>query len=285
MDQGDLVFPHESYEVIQVLRQALYGEVVLVREPTGRVVVQKRLEILQIQQQNLAENPFNEVAVYDAVQNNHGHPNILRKINHYYTPDGQFFVITTEFAEGGEYFELVRAGLPWLTARIHFVRICEGLRHLHASGWSNLDLSAENILLQEGRPVLMDFGMALPSHAHGTGYRGKVFYAAPELYVNAPWNPILADMWSLGVLLFIMLSQCPPFDRCNATCRRFQYVRNRQQPAPGPLNGVQKMIFRFNITDRFQGGSLDLVQRLLHVDPLQRISLDGVLAHPFCAGA
>jgi len=281
--QGDNVFPHEDYEVVRRLQDHPIRKVVLAREPTGRRVVQKRIDIVQLQQHNVAEDPFTEVLVYDAVQSNNGHPNILRKLNHYHTPDGRFFVITTEYAEGGDYLEKVLDGLSLERAREDFIQICKGLHHLHASGWSNLDLSPENILLKGDIPVLMDFGAAIPINEPANGYRGKEFYAAPELYANVPCNPILADMWSLGVLLFIMLCRSPPFDRANGACQRFRYVRNLQQPVPGPQNGVERLITQFNFRDKFQGGSLDLVQRLLHIDPAQRISLEDVLAHQFCA--
>jgi serine/threonine protein kinase len=162
------------------------------------------------------------------------------------TTDNILFVITLEYADGGEYFDALQNEVyPYQTLRMHFKRITQAMLFLHHSQWTNLDLSAENILVKARSPLLMDFGMALMTNESANGFRGKEFYAAPELWTNSPCDPVLADLWSLGILLFIMLTRCPPFERANRTCNRFRYVAAR------PENGLQRMITKFNLTQQF----------------------------------
>ena len=72
-------------------------------------------------------------------------------------------------------------------------------------GICHLDISLENALLSEGRAVITDFGLAQAGR-NFQGRRGKAVYMAPEVYAGRVYDGQRADVWSLGVVLFMMLS-------------------------------------------------------------------------------
>ena len=108
-----------------------------------------------------------------------------------------------------------------------FKRICRGVRDLHRSGVAHLDIKPENILIDEkGKPFLCDFGSSFVFKKQINGKiisrkarstvkealkaRGTKIYAAPEVYQSAEYNPFSADVYSLGVLLFVLVSALFP---------------------------------------------------------------------------
>jgi serine/threonine protein kinase len=213
----------------------------LVREPPvqnfpqGRFAVQKRI-ILNSIDIGGNESPWNEIECYRATQHA-PHPHILRMQNYYCSPYQlpTDLVITLDYANSNDLFSWIfetEIPPPPQVFRSWFIQICHGLRHLHSCGWTNLDLSPENILIHNDappgeppllRPVLMDFGAALPIGTSHFSFRGKHRFAAPELYCNPPFNAARCDMWSLGILLYMLLARNVPFERATPfACEDFK---------------------------------------------------------------
>jgi serine/threonine protein kinase len=103
------------------------------------------------------------------------------------------------------------------------------------------------------------------------GTCGKWIYMSPEILRNKePFDGYTVDMWAAGVILFLMLTGFPPWERADMTDERFKYM------AGGYL--VQMMTeWEVGISD----DALDLLQRMLFYDPKDRLSLDQVRAHPW----
>jgi serine/threonine protein kinase len=147
------------------------------------------------------------------------HPHIikyLRSITHFPLipthPDDSY--ICLEFAEYGDLYEIVsrRGPMSERLARTLFKQLLEGLSYLHSKNISHLDLKLENILLDHDFQVkIIDFDLAQPLHGDKLLGKGTAGYRAPEVKDGScnVFGP--ADIYSLGIILFIMVSGMPPY--------------------------------------------------------------------------
>ena len=103
------------------------------------------------------------------------------------------------------------------------------------------------------------------------GTCGKWIYMSPEIYRNEePFDGFAVDMWATGVILFLMLTGFPPWERACQTDERFHYMT---------AGYLVQMLTEWEIGLSSDG--MDLLQRMLFLDPKDRLSLDQVRAHPW----
>ena len=97
---------------------------------------------------------------------------------------------------------------------------------MHKNGYAHRDLSPENVLIDsQGNCKICDFGLVAASEVPTTGTVGKLFYMAPEVYAadRRSYVPKMADMWSLGALLFVMSTGIPLVDKPSVEDSKFQF--------------------------------------------------------------
>lgn len=105
------------------------------------------------------------------------------------------------------------------------------------------------------------------------GTCGKWIYMSPEIYQNKdPFDGYAVDMWAAGVILFLMLTGFPPWERACQTDERFHYMT---------AGYLVQMLTEWEIG--LSSDAMDLLQRMLFIDPKDRLSLDQVRAHPWMA--
>ncbi|GAB9462549.1 hypothetical protein Gpo141_00000038 [Globisporangium polare] len=197
-----------------------------------------------------------------------------------------------ELCAGGDLLDVVRksprARLDERTCRSFLRDVAQGLQFLHRAGFAHRDISLENVLVTaKGECRLSDFGLACDLASPGQSKKsacervGKLWYMAPEVYAcdgesespeDACYDPVAADIWSLGILLVIMLSGAPLLSAASTFDRRFQFLLQ---------NGPQALFTRGIIAAQVSSEAQDLICKMLQVTPEKRISLDQVLAHPF----
>jgi BR serine/threonine kinase len=135
------------------------------------------------------------------------HPHILRLLDVCETDDAVYLVL--EFMENGELFDLIaeQGALPFEVALKYFRQIVFGLEFLHALNICHCDLKPENLLLDERDNVkISDFGFAeWAQNGIITSQCGSVSYGAPELAGDQPRDGFASDIWSLGVVLYMLL--------------------------------------------------------------------------------
>jgi serine/threonine protein kinase len=103
------------------------------------------------------------------------------------------------------------------------------------------------------------------------GTCGKWIYMSPEIYLNRePFDGFAVDMWAAGVILFLMLTGFPPWERACATDERFKYMT---------AGYLVQMLTEWDLG--LSSDAMDLLQRMLFLDPKDRLSLDQVRAHPW----
>jgi BR serine/threonine kinase len=174
--------------------------------------------------------------------------------------------IVSEYAKNRELFDLLvaRRRIPEDEAMDLFRQIVYALDYLHRHGICHRDLKPENILLDSHMKVrVSDFGFArwMPADTASTSC-GTPHYTAPETFRGCAYDGRLADVWSVGVILFTMLAGRRPFD--DPSLRRLLGLIRKGKFEMAPFD------------DNIQ----DLLYKILVVDPTMRISIDGIKRHP-----
>ena len=213
------------YEMVRTLRDCQFGKVkhavaltshegMMVR--TSQQVAIKCMEKTLISSGAVGEDAVAELTAMQKLCSPGGHPNVLDLLE--VIEDDTRVWVVLPFCEGGDMFSVVaeqNGPLPCSQTRVLFRQVIEGLRFIHTNGIFHRDLSLENILMQHNVPKIMDFGLcvAVPVDGAGNcvsllppmGRAGKFFYMAPEIFESsAPFRPFAADIWSCGIILFIL---------------------------------------------------------------------------------
>jgi len=142
------------------------------------------------------------------------HPNIVSMVD-YKTEQETFSIecskisfIVMEYAKYGDFFDaLVTYRIPFneVLIRTYFHQLIEGLDVLHSNGAAHLDLKLENLLLDENYNLkLADFDLSYMPEDKVVTTRGTMHFRAPELLDRSCSNPQAADIYSLGIILFLL---------------------------------------------------------------------------------
>lgn len=160
-------------------------------------------------------------------------------------------------------------------ARRWVLQLARGLRYLHVSGIAHRDLCPENILVSRtGNMKICNFGASTTRAAELSRDRvaGNLHYTAPEAVSGAWYDPVRADVWSLGAVFFVLLTGSPLLRLPFPECRGFELVKTVG------CRGVLKL---WNMDNLFSAATMDLLAKMLVVDPAKRLkSMKEVLEHP-----
>lgn len=203
---------NNRYKILSLLGRGGMGEVYLANDEQtkGRVAVKILARQLTSHPEAL-ERFRREAKTLRQVE----HPNIVKFIDAF--EHDEQFVIVMEYVGGGSLFDLLKEGaLPIERARQVALDLCDALIRAHRLNIIHRDIKPENVLLDEnGTPKLADFGVARLNEGtrmtrSGTQV-GTPHYMPPEAWEGKELDA-QADIWSLGVMLFEMLSGQFPFD-------------------------------------------------------------------------
>lgn len=149
-----------------------------------------------------------EIETLKAVDNEH----IVKLFEVIETPETIFFIM--ELADRGDLLDFIneRKYLSERLARGFFTDLVKGIDHCHSRGVVHRDLKCENLLLDSHmRLKISDFGFARKYTSNLKTFCGSFAYAAPEVILGNPYNGPLADIWSMGVILYAMVTGRLPF--------------------------------------------------------------------------
>lgn len=128
--------------------------------------------------------------------------------------------IVLELAGGGELFDFIALGGRFSEpiARLYSMQLCTALNFMHSSGVCHRDLKPENLMLDQNYNLkVADFGFAAPiAGRDGKGklktQLGTASYMAPEIHMGKPYEGASVDVLASGIIIFVMLTQRPPFN-------------------------------------------------------------------------
>lgn len=194
--------------------------------------------------------------------------------------------IAMEFAEGGDLFDKIEAdvGVAVNIAHIYFSQLISGVSFMHSKGVAHRDLKPENILLSEhGILKIADFGMATMFEYKGARKQSSTMcgsppYIAPEVLscrdsskstVAMKYSADLVDIWSCGVILFVLLVGNTPWDEPTSGSWEYQeYVRTSGHSTD-------------HLWSRVPSDALSLLRGMMNVEPQKRFSFAQIRQHPW----
>lgn len=196
------------------------------------------------------------------------HSNIL-KLKECYEEENMYYIVT-ELADGGDLFNKIVEKKCYTESEARDVirTIVEAISYCHEHNIVHRDLKPENILLSSSGDIkIADFGFAksMDLKTRLNTDCGTPWYVAPEILENKAYGTEV-DMWSLGVIIYIILGGFPPFHD-NNQAKLFRKIRSGHYAFTAPY------------FDDISDNAKDLIQHLLVVDPRGRFDAKQVLKH------
>ena len=181
-------------------------------------------------------------------------------------------IFEVDYCDGGDLFtRMTSTGrMDEREASFVFFQLVDGMQYLHSKNIIHRDIKPENILLKENKPYptikIADFGMAKISQ-FGTTACGTTQYAAPEVILSSLSKPKYTkacDVWSIGIILYILLSGTHPFSMDNENLL-FKQMKE----------GV--ISFKDELWSIVSNEPKHLIEQMIQVKPEERMSLEKVL--------
>ena len=257
------------YEFIKELGKGSYGQVFRCQnKETGNVYACKKMSKKKIKNKKQFQTELNLLRTTD-------HPNIIKLYDIY--EDNKYIYLIMEECNGGEFFDSLAKRAKEKNmytekecAKI-FKQILEAVNYLHAHGVCHRDLKPENILFSnvadDSCLKLIDFGLSkvLDGESNMKKTVGTTFYMAPEV-IQGNYNE-KCDIWSCGIILYIMLCGKPPF-----------YSQDEDELK----KKICSMHYNFDYPEfkKVSQDAINLIKKIL-VSPDKRLSAGEILADPW----
>ncbi|XP_047946408.1 CBL-interacting serine/threonine-protein kinase 23-like [Salvia hispanica] len=251
------------YELGRTLGEGSFAKVKFAKNmETSESVAIKILDKEKVLKHKMIDQIKREIATMKLIR----HPNVIRMYEVMASKTKIFIVM--EFITGGELFDKIasRGRLKEDEARKYFQQLVNAVDYCHSRGVYHRDLKPENLLLDaNGALKVSDIGLsALPQQVRQDGLLhttcGTPNYVAPEVIDNKGYDGAKADLWSCGVILFVLMDGYLPFDDSN-------------------LMSLYKKIVKADFTcpSWFSSSAKKLIKRILDPKPSTRITINELL--------
>ncbi|XP_068609911.1 MAP/microtubule affinity-regulating kinase 3-like [Brachionichthys hirsutus] len=253
--------PHiGNYRLMKTIGKGNFAKVKLARHVlTGREVAIKIIDKTQLNPTSL-QKLFREVRIMKILN----HPNIVKLFEVIETEKTLYLVM--EYASGGEVFDyLVAHGrMKEKEARAKFRQIVSAVQYCHQKRIVHRDLKAENLLLDADMNIkIADFGFSNEFTVGGKldTFCGSPPYAAPELFQGKKYDGPEVDVWSLGVILYTLVSGSLPFDGQNLKELRERVLRGKYRIPFYMSTDCENLLKRFLVLNPGKRGTLEQIMR------------------------
>ncbi|KAL6619184.1 hypothetical protein ACP70R_034323 [Stipagrostis hirtigluma subsp. patula] len=260
----------DKYEAVRDIGSGNFGVVRLMRNRDTRGLVAVKL----IERgRRIDENVYREIINHRSLR----HPNIIQFIECMVILTPTHLAIVMEYAAGGELFDRIvdRSRFSEDEARYFFQQLICGVSYCHHMQICHRDLKLENVLLDGSlapRLKISDFGYSKSSvlHSRPKSAVGTPAYIAPEVLSRREYDGKLADVWSCGVTLYVMLVGAYPFE---------------DQDDPKNIRKTIERIaaIQYKIPEHIHISD-DCRQLISHIfvgNPLRRITMKEIKSHPW----
>uniref|UniRef100_A0A665X9H2 MAP/microtubule affinity-regulating kinase 3 n=1 Tax=Echeneis naucrates TaxID=173247 RepID=A0A665X9H2_ECHNA len=253
--------PHVgNYRLLKTIGKGNFAKVKLARHVlTGREVAIKIIDKTQLNPTSL-QKLFREVRIMKILN----HPNIVKLFEVIETEKTLYLVM--EYASGGEVFDyLVAHGrMKEKEARTKFRQIVSAVQYCHQKHIVHRDLKAENLLLDADMNIkIADFGFSNEFTVGGKldTFCGSPPYAAPELFQGKKYDGPEVDVWSLGVILYTLVSGSLPFDGQNLKELRERVLRGKYRIPFYMSTDCENLLKRFLVLNPGKRGTLEQIMK------------------------
>ncbi|KAL9262229.1 CBL-interacting serine/threonine-protein kinase 23-like protein [Drosera capensis] len=251
------------YELGRTLGEGTFAKVKFARNTvTGENVAIKILDKEKVLKHKMINQIKREISTMKLIR----HPNVIRLYEVMASKTKIYIVL--EFVTGGELFDKIasKGRLKEDDARKYFQQLINAVDYCHSRGVFHRDLKPENLLLDaNGVLKVSDFGLsALAQQVRDDGLLhttcGTPNYVAPEVINNKGYDGAKADLWSCGVILFVLMAGYLPFEDSN-------------------LMSLYKKIHKadFSCPPWFSSSAKKLIKRILDPNPTTRITIAEVI--------
>lgn len=271
------VFRYRGYRKLNKIDEGAFGVVSRASRLSNGVIVAVKEVDLSRKRAKRIEEMKRELFVLQKVDSDC----VVRMFEHFIV--AQTLVIIMEFCAGGNLTAYLKeATIGEEEALILFRQMAASIKVLHRQGIAHRDVKLNNFLLDSTRKhvKVADFGLSVVAYRKSYGLRmaktycGTEPYMAPEILRRNSlkvrcYNPIYADIWSLGVCLFAMLT------------RTFPFKMNLSQRGLYKAQSTRHWRFPRSLRDSLSEEIRDLIWHMLDPEPDRRITINGVVSHPW----
>ena len=263
------------YKILSFLGEGSYGKVFKAREiSTGRVIAVKKMSIGD------SQSKYNKIIKEINLLKSLDHPNIVKYYDFF--QEEEYIYLMMEYLEGCTLKQYIKnnENISEDNARIIIKQLLTALSYLHYTcDICHRDVKPENIMFKEKNDInhlkLLDFGLSLDSFESKKHLEncGTLVYMAPELLINNIKYTKGVDVWSVGIILYMLLmkGKNPFYNRGDSRETIIKNIRNNNvifSCDNDNLNQISKM-------------GKDLINKLLKKNPLYRYTIRSALEHPW----
>ena len=261
--------PFDDYVILKEIGSGTYSKVQLVQHKINLSI--RAMKVIK-KKKKRGTNQTNENDVYKEVELliKMDHPNIV-KIFEFYNGEKDYYLIM-EYCEGGELFDkIVKSNLTEIQCAYIMYQILSAVNYCHKMKIIHRDLKPENVLIKKDedgfyRVKICDFGTSKAFKIGDTQKQlvGSAYYIAPEV-IQKKYNS-KCDLWSCGVIMFVLLTKKPPFGgRTDAVI----------------MQNIQVGKYKTELLDIYSPYAKELVGLLLEKNIKKRINAETALNHPW----